>query len=94
MRLHHLRGSSALAYEADVVLTLNEKMQAVAKVHLSYDPGRAEEFRHWVVFGLEKRRSGIAHVDMEFRKDFASYRFEAAGRYVEEKLIDERIYTE
>jgi hypothetical protein len=63
-------------------------------VHLSYDSGRAEEFRNWVVFGLDKRRSGVAQVDMEFRKDFANYRFEAAGNYVEEKLVDDRLYGE
>ena len=33
-----MRGSSALAYEADVVLVLNNKFDIVARHHLTYDP--------------------------------------------------------
>jgi replicative DNA helicase len=94
LRLHHLRGSSALSYEADVVLMLNEKHRAVAKIHLSYDPPRAEGYKHWVVFSLEKNRGGPAQLDMEFEKRFENYCFAPRGRYVVERLIDERIYTE
>ncbi len=39
MRVHDLRGSSALAYEADVVLILNDKYDVVARHHLVYDLG-------------------------------------------------------
>ncbi|MFY9588642.1 MAG: DnaB-like helicase C-terminal domain-containing protein, partial [Actinomycetota bacterium] len=35
LRLHHLRGSSALMYECDVALILNDKFNTVSKVHLS-----------------------------------------------------------
>ncbi len=74
LRLHNLRGSSALAYECDVAVILNDKSQAVSKVHLAYDPVRAATFKHQVVFTVEKNRGGQAPLDLEFRKDFASYR--------------------
>ncbi|HUH07003.1 MAG TPA: DnaB-like helicase C-terminal domain-containing protein [Egibacteraceae bacterium] len=94
LRLHHLRGSSALAYESDVVIMLNDKARAVSKVHLAYDPVRAETYKHYVVFTIEKNRSGQAGIDMEFRKDFAHYRFDPRGGYVAERLVDERLFEE
>lgn len=94
LRLHHLRGSSALAYESDVVILLNDKRRVVSKAHLAYDTVRAESYSHYVVFTVEKNRHGAAMLDMEFRKDFASYRFEPRGRFVAERLVDERINEE
>jgi prepilin-type processing-associated H-X9-DG protein len=93
-RLHHLRGSSALAYESDVIIMMNDKVDAVSKVHLAYDSVRAESFKHYAVFSVEKNRGGPAMVDMEFRKDFTSYRFDPTGNYVSERLYDERLYAE
>ncbi len=89
LRLHHLRGSAALAYEADVVVVLNEKYRSVAKAHRAYDPVRAETFKHEVVFTVEKNRDGAAPVNVEFRKDFEHYRFVQSGEYVQERLVDE-----
>lgn len=94
LRLHHLRGSSALMYECDVALILNDKFRTVSKVHLAYDPVRAETFRDWVVFTVEKNRGGPNLLDLEFKKDFLHFRFEPEGGMVAEKLIDERIYSE
>jgi replicative DNA helicase len=94
IRLHHLRGSSALAYESDLVILMNAKVDAVSKVHLSYDSVRAENFKHYVVFSVEKNRGGPALVDMEFRKDFANYRFEPTGNYVAERMLEEHIFSE
>jgi replicative DNA helicase len=91
VRLHHLRGSSAVAFEADVVLMLNEKQKAVSKVHLSYDPIRAASFRDQVVISVEKNRGGPNLLDLEFRKDFAHFRFDPAGAFVSDKLVDERL---
>ncbi|HVL98861.1 MAG TPA: DnaB-like helicase C-terminal domain-containing protein [Egibacteraceae bacterium] len=90
LRMHHLRGSSALAYESDVVLILNEKFSCVSKVHLAYDARRAETYRHYAVWSIEKNRSGPTGVDLEFRKDFAHYRFDPLGGHVAERLVDER----
>jgi replicative DNA helicase len=94
LRLHHLRGSSALMYECDVAVILNDKFNTVSKVHLAYDPVRAETFREWVVFTLEKNRGGPNLLDLEFKKDFLHFRFEPEGGLVAEKLVDERIYSE
>ena len=89
LRLHHFRGSTALAYEADVAMVLNNKIDIVSKVHLSYDVTRAAEFRSYVVFSVEKNRNGAANIDLEFRSDFGNYRFDPSGRWVAERLWEE-----
>ena len=94
MRSAHLRGSSALAYEADAVLILNNKFDVVARHHLVYDLASAEKFRSWAVLTIEKNRSGVDKVDMEFRTRFDHGRFDQEGRLVREQLIDERVFTE
>ena len=94
MRTHHLRGSSALAYEADLILVLSNKFDVVARHHLTYDLGNAERFRQWAVLSVEKNRFGPDGVDLEYRKRFEQGRFEAEGREVTEQLIDDRIFTE
>lgn len=91
VRLHHLRGSSAVAFEADVVIMLNDKHRAVSKVHLSYDSVGAQRFRDWVVWSIEKNRGGPTLVDMEFQKDFAHFRFDPEGGFVSERLADDRV---
>lgn len=94
LRLHDLRGSSALQYESDVVLILNNKYQIVSKNHIAYNPTQAQAYRNWVVFSIEKNRSGPAVVDIEFPIDPAHFRFDPQGRYVREQLIDGRIVSE
>ena len=94
MRVNDLRGSSALAYEADVVLILNDKYDIVAKHHLVYHLGNAERFRHWVVMSIEKNRNGADHLELEFQKRFEQGRFEPEGRVVEEQLIEERVFRD
>jgi replicative DNA helicase len=90
-RLHHLRGSTALAYEADVALLLNDKFDIVARHHLVYGTTDADRFRNWVVCSIEKNRSGVAGVDLEFEKDFTHARFLPRGRVVAEVLADPRL---
>jgi replicative DNA helicase len=94
LRMHNLRGSSALAYEPDVVLIMNEKFDVVARHHLMYDVGNAERFHNWVVVSIEKNRSGRDRVDLEFMKRFEHGLFDTAGRQVQEQLVDERIFVE
>lgn len=94
LRIHHLRGSTALGYEADVILLLNEKFNVVARHHLVYDVGNADRFKSYVVVSLEKNRSGIGGIDLEFRKRFDQGRLEAVGDLVPERLLDERIFIE
>jgi len=94
LRVNNLRGSSALAYEADTVLLLNNKFDVVARHHLVYSMGNVEKFRNWAVLSVEKNRSGVTGVDLEFLKRFDQCRFETTGRPVTEQLVDERIYVE
>jgi len=94
LRAHHLRGTSALAYEADVLLVLNDKFDVVARHHLVYDVTNAERFRDYVVMTIEKNRSGLDKIDLEFRKRFEQSRFEVDGNTVTEQLVDERVFVE
>jgi replicative DNA helicase len=89
LRLHHFRGSTALAYEADVVVVLNDKVSVVSKLHLAYDSTRFDEFRKLVVFTIEKNRNGPTDIDLEFGKDFVNFRFDPRGHWVSERLWDE-----
>ena len=91
MRLHHLRGSSALVYECDVAIILNEKHHSVSRDHLVYDPVKAERFKQQVIFTIEKNRGGPAMVDLEHQKNFLHYRFDPQGSYLAERLADDRI---
>jgi replicative DNA helicase len=94
VRLHHLRGSAGLAHEADIAILLDEKAVAVSKSHLAFDAVRAEQFKRWVVFSVEKNRDGSPNLHVEFRKDLANFRFDPAGRYVAESLVDQVLYAE
>jgi replicative DNA helicase len=94
MRAHHLLGGSLLAYEADVILMLADKYEAVARVHIEFNPQKAQEFREWVVCSVEKNRSGRDVVDMQFEKIFSYSCLNPNGGYVAEKLIDDRLYVD
>ncbi len=94
LRNHHLRGSSAINYEADIILILNEKYHIVAKVNIEFNPYQAQRFRDWVVVSVEKNRGGMDAVDIEFEKHFEFACFDPNGRTVQEKLIEERLYND
>jgi replicative DNA helicase len=93
MRAHHLRGSTALAYECDVLLILNSKYDIVSRQHLVY-AANAETFRQWTVLSVEKNRNGRAGIELEFRKHFEQNRFDPDGGVVREQLVDERLVLE
>lgn len=93
MRAHHLRGSTALAYECDVLLILSSKYDIVSRQHLTF-AANAESFRQWVVLSVEKNRNGRAGIEMEFRKHFEQNRFDPDGGLVREQLVDERLVLE
>ena len=93
VRLRDLRGSSALAHEADVALIMNDKFDVVARHHLMYNLTNAETYREWVVISIEKNRNGVDGVDLEFRKRFEHSRFDSDGATVVEQLVDERIFV-
>jgi replicative DNA helicase len=94
LRNHHLRGSSALNYEADLILILNEKYHIVAKVNIEFNPYQAQRFRDWTILTVEKNRAGKDAVDLEFEKHFEYSCFDPNGRNVQEKLIEERLYND
>ena len=94
LRNHHLRGSSAINYEADQILILNEKYHIVAKVNIEFNPYQAQRFRDWIVVTIEKNRGGVDNFDLEFEKHFAYSAFDPEGRTVQEKLIEERLYND
>ena len=94
LRNYHLRGSSAINYEADVILILNEKYHIVAKVNIEFNPYQAQRFRDWVIVSVEKNRGGLDNVDLEYEKHFEFSCFDPSGRTVQEKLIEERLYND
>ncbi|HEY2916505.1 MAG TPA: DnaB-like helicase C-terminal domain-containing protein [Candidatus Limnocylindrales bacterium] len=94
LRNYHLRGSSAINYEADIILILNEKYQIVAKVNIEFNPYQAQRFRDWVIATIEKNRSGLDNIDLEYEKLFEFSCFDPNGRPVQEKLIEERLYND
>jgi replicative DNA helicase len=92
MRIHHLRGDTALAFEADAVLIMNDKHRAVARHDVVCQPDLAEGLHSWVVFSLEKNRGGVDGIDFELRRRFAHACFDPAGGFLSEQLADGRIY--
>jgi len=91
MRFTDLRGSSALQYEADIGLILNNKYTVVSREHVVYNPAQAQDMRNWVVMTMEKNRGGRNSVDIEFPLDAAHFRIVPKGRFVRERLIDDRV---
>jgi replicative DNA helicase len=94
LRNHHLRGSSAINYEADIILILNDKYNIVAKVNIEFNPYQAQRYRDWVVASIEKNRGGQDNVDLEYEKLFEYSCFDPTGRITAEKLIEERLYND
>ena len=88
-RLHDLRDAHVTAYEADVILLLNDKVTAVAPIHVSFDETKIERFKRFTIFSIEKNRHGAAPIDLEFEKDFTTGRFLRPGAHVVERLLDE-----
>jgi replicative DNA helicase len=94
MRLYDLRGSSALQYEADIGLILNNKYAILSREHMVYNISQADAMRGWVVFSVEKNRAGRNAVDMEYQLDAAHFRMISKGDFVRERLVDEKVVLE
>jgi len=94
LRNHHLRGSSAINYESDIILILNDKYHIVAKVNIEFNPYQAQRYRDWIVASIEKNRGGQDNVDLEYEKLFEYSCFDPTGRVTAEKLIEERLYND
>jgi len=94
LRSYHLRGSSSLLYEADVILIMNEKNRVVSRQVVNMTAVKDAQMANWVVFSIEKNRSGRDLVDFQLRKLFAYGLFDPSGDAVPEPLVDERVYTD
>jgi replicative DNA helicase len=91
IHLFHLRGSSALDYESDIAIIMNNKYQIMTKDHVSFNPYAAKQFRDWVVFTVEKNRAGKAMQDMEFQLHGQHFTFDPRGQKVQQQLIDDKV---
>lgn len=89
IHLPHLDAAIAVGYDADIVILLNDKRHIVASNQLNYTSEQNERFQQRVVFSIEKNRGGIAPIDLEFTKSFEHFRFDPAGSYVSEQLIED-----
>ncbi len=91
IHLYHLRGSSALDYESDIAIIMNNKYQILAKDHVAFNPYNAKQYRNWVVFTVEKNRAGRAMMDMEFEIYGQHFAFNPRGQRVQQQLIDDKV---
>jgi replicative DNA helicase len=91
IHLFHLRGSSALDYESDIAIIMNNKYHILSKDHAAFNPYAAKQFRDWVVFTVEKNRAGRAMQDMEFQLHGQHFAFDPRGQKVQQQLIDDKV---
>lgn len=91
IHLYHLRGSSALDYESDIAIIMNNKYQILAKDHVAFNPYTAKQYRNWVVWTIEKNRAGRAMTDMEFEILGQHFAFSPRGQKVQQQLIDDKV---
>lgn len=91
IHLFHLRGSSALDYESDIAIIMNNKYQIMAKDHVAFNPYNAKQYRNWVVFTIEKNRAGRAMQDVEFEIYGQHFAFNPRGQKVQQQLIDDKL---
>ncbi len=94
LRMYHLRGSSALDYEADIVIILNDKDKIISKTNVAYNPSKIAEYKQFVICTIEKNRTGRKMLDFEFKKHFKFFCFDPSGHTVQEQLIEEKLFTE
>lgn len=87
VRLSGLRGSAAIAHEADIAILMNDKFDIVSRNHSAFDTTLHDRYRSTVVFTIEKYRDGPAPVHVEFRKEFADFCFNPRGEFVGEQII-------
>ena len=91
IHLYHMRGSSALDYECDIAVMMNNKYSVLSKDAISFNPYEAKQWREWVVFTIEKNRAGRAMQDMEFRLHAPHFAFDPRGQRVQQQLIDDKL---
>jgi replicative DNA helicase len=90
LRLHHLLTSAGIAYEADIIMLMNEKFDIIDHRHLEYNRHQAAQYHQYVVLSVEKNRVGTDLVDLEIRKQLQFCHFRTDARRVAEHLISGR----
>lgn len=93
LHLHHLRGSSALDYECDIAIIMNNKYHVMSKDAVAFNPYQARQYREWVIFTIEKNRAGQAMQDMEFHLYAPYFAFDPRGQRVQQQIIDDKVIT-
>lgn len=88
LRMGDMQDASMVAHEADIVLALNDKIEAVSRAHSAFDTTKLKDYRAHVVLTVEKNRRGLADIALEFRRDFVNRRYEPAGAFVTDTLVD------
>ena len=90
LRLQHLLASAGIAYEADIIMLMNEKFDIIDRRHLEYNRHNAAQYHQYVVLSVEKNRVGSDLVDLEIRKQLQFCHFRTDARRVEEHLVSGR----
>jgi replicative DNA helicase len=90
MRLENLLASAELAYEADIIMVMNDKFDVVDRQHIEYNRYNAQLYHQFVILSLEKNRMGSDLIDLEMRKQLQFCRFRPTAERVKEKLITGR----
>ena len=90
LRLQHLLTSASVAYEADIIMLMNEKFDIVDRSHVEFNRYNAEQFHNYVVLSIEKNRSGSDLIDLELRKQLQFCHFRPEARRVNERLVSSR----
>lgn len=68
LQVEHLLAGAALAYEADVIIMMNEKYELIDRKKIDYNSHNAEQFRNYLVLSLEKNRFNAGQIELEVRK--------------------------
>ncbi|MFL5731983.1 MAG: DnaB-like helicase C-terminal domain-containing protein [Chloroflexia bacterium] len=90
LRLQHMLTSAGIAYEADLIILMNEKYDIVDHRHIEYNRHNAEAYHQYVVLSIEKNRAGADMVDLELRKQLQFCHFRTDARRVQEHLVTGR----
>ncbi len=86
-QITHLSDRGTVAYDADTVLLMNDKIRIVHPANRPETTLAIQQMHATVVVTVEKCRRSAAPVDVQLLKDFGSFRFESDGSYVQEQLI-------
>lgn len=94
LETYHLLGGPVLAYEADVILMLEEKADRISRVGFEYSPQKLTDLRNWVIASVVKNRAGRDRYDLEFEKRFAWSCFNPLGNLASDPLVDNKQFRE